>query len=263
MADSVLLDTRDGVATLTLNRPEAMNSLDVETKERLRDLVVQVARAPEVRAVLLTGAGPAFSVGQDLDEHVTLLRQHEAEQVFETVERHYNPIIETLATMDKPVVCAVNGMAAGAGASLALACDLRIMAQGAAFNFAFTRVGLSCDSGVSWTLPRLVGPERALELLYLHETVRADDAVRLGLASRVVADDELGSVASELAARLAQGPTVALGAIRRSLAYAAEHTLPDTLAFEGQMMRLSGGTADHLAAVESFLAKQRPVFRGR
>ncbi|WP_110181981.1 enoyl-CoA hydratase-related protein [Nocardioides solisilvae] len=263
MADPVLLEVRDGVATITLNRPEAMNSLDVATKERLRDVVAAVAEDPEARAVVLTGSGRAFCVGQDLKEHVAILRGPDRDSLFRTVEEHYNPIVTALASMPKPVVCAVNGVAAGAGVSLALACDLRVLSDSAGFNFAFAGIALSCDTGTSWTLPRLVGREKALELLYLPTTVPATEAVEMGLAGRVVPADELQATTHALAARLATGPTAALGAIRRSVAYAAEHSFTDALAFEASMMTATGATEDHAAAVDSFLAKEKPVFRGR
>lgn len=263
MTAPVLLQTTDGVATITLNRPEAMNSLDVATKEVLREVVQTVAEDDAVRAVLLTGTGRAFCVGQDLKEHVQILHSDSSEQLFRTVEEHYNPIVTALASMPKPVVAAVNGVAAGAGASLALACDLRILSERAGFNFAFAGIGLSCDTGVSWTLPRLVGREKALELLYLPATLGAQEAVELGLAGRVVSAEELMPVASALAATLAAGPTVALGAIRRSVAYSAEHGFAEALDFEGSMMTLTGRTQDHRDAVESFLAKRQPEFNGR
>ncbi|WP_104107694.1 enoyl-CoA hydratase-related protein [Nocardioides sp. 616] len=263
MTAPVLLQTSDGVATITLNRPEAMNSLDVTTKELLLEVVHDVAADERVRSVLLTGTGRAFCVGQDLKEHVEILRSDAPDSLFRTVTEHYNPIVTALATMPKPVLAAVNGVAAGAGASFALACDLRILAEPAGFNFAFAGIGLSCDSGTSWTLPRLVGREKALELLYLPTTVGAHEAVAIGLAGRVVPAEELMGLAHEVALRLAQGPTVALGAIRSAVTYAAEHSFAESLAHESTLMTRTGLTADHRQAVEAFLAKTRPVFEGR
>ncbi len=259
----VLLEVRDGVATITLNRPDAMNSLDVATKVAMLDAVRTVADDPEARCVVLTGSGRAFCVGQDLKEHVTLLEGGAEEQLFGTVDAHYNPIVGTLAEMPKPVIAAVNGVAAGAGASLAFACDLRIVADGAGFNLAFSGIALSCDTGSSFTLQRLVGPAKALELLYQPRTIPADEALALGLATRVVPAGDLAAAVAETAGRLAAGPTVAYGAIRRSVAYAAGHTFAEALAFESSMMTLTGATEDHRAAVAAFLAKERPVFRGR
>jgi 2-(1,2-epoxy-1,2-dihydrophenyl)acetyl-CoA isomerase len=259
----VQLDTTDGVATITLNRPDAMNSLDVATKVLLLEIVRTVADDPAVRCVVLTGTGRAFCTGQDLKEHIQLLHNGGSEQLFSTVDDHYNPIVTALAGMEKPVIAAVNGVAAGAGASLAFACDLRIVADTAGFNLAFANVALSCDTGASYHLPLLVGRAKALELLYFPRTVRADEALELGLATQVVAADDLAKVVSELATRLAAGPTVALGAMRRSVAYAAGHSFEESLELESAMMQKSGATADHAAAVAAFVAKEQPVFEGR
>jgi 2-(1,2-epoxy-1,2-dihydrophenyl)acetyl-CoA isomerase len=211
---------------------------------------------------VLTGTGRAFCVGQDLKQHIEVMDSADSASLFRTVEEHYNPIVSTLAAMEKPVLAAVNGVAAGAGASLAFACDLRVVADTAGFNLAFAGVALSCDTGSSWTLQRLVGPARALELLYFPRTVGAAEALELGLANRVVPADDLAAEVGALAARLAAGPTVALGAIRQSVAFAAAHPLAEALEVEGRMMARTGATADHRAAVEAFVAKERPVFTG-
>ena len=259
----VLLEVADGVATVTFNRPDAMNSLDVATKEALLAALRRVADDRGVRCVVLTGSGRAFCVGQDLKEHVEILQSDARDSLFHTVDEHYNPIVSTLVGMEKPVIAAVNGVAAGAGASLAFACDLRIVADTAGFNLAFANVALSCDTGSSFTLQRLVGRATAIELLYSPRTVAADEALALGLATRVVPAGELGEVVAELAARLAAGPTVALGAMRQSVEYAAGHSFAEALAFESAQMTRTGATADHAAAVSAFLAKEKPVFEGR
>jgi 2-(1,2-epoxy-1,2-dihydrophenyl)acetyl-CoA isomerase len=259
----VLLEVAGGVATVTLNRPEAMNSLDTTTKQALLDALREAAADPAARCVVLTGSGRAFCVGQDLKEHVELLRSGATDALFRTVDEHYNPIVTTIAEMAKPVVAAVNGVAAGAGASLAFACDLRIVADTAGFNLAFANIALSCDTGSSFTLQRLVGRAKAFELLYFPRTVAADEALALGLATQVVPAGELGDVVGALAERLAAGPTVALGALRQSVLYAADHTFADALAFESTQMTLTGQTADHAAAVAAFLAKETPAFEGR
>jgi len=259
----VLLDLVDGVATITLNRPEAMNSLDVATKVLLREIVQQVAEDDAVRCVVLTGTGRAFCTGQDLKEHVGLLNNGGSDALFRTVDEHYNPIVTTLAGMAKPVVAAVNGVAAGAGASLAFACDLRLVADTAGFNLAFANVALSCDTGASYHLPQLVGQAKAIELLYFPRTIRSDEALELGLATRVVPADALAAEVADLATRLAAGPTVALGAMRRSVAHSAGHTFAEALEFESSMMQLTGATEDHQRAVAAFVAKEKPVFEGR
>ncbi len=263
MTDQPVLYVIDGgVATITLNRPDAMNSLNTDTKVALRDDLRRAADDPSVRAVVLTGSGRAFCVGQDLKEHADALRAGSA-SLGDTVEAHYNPIVTALATMGKPVVAAVNGIAAGAGASFAFACDFRIVGQSAGFNLAFTAIGLSCDSGSSWTLPRLVGWAKARELLMLPRTVSADEALALGLATEVVPDDKVRVRAGELARQLAQGPTVAYAAVRDVLAYSATHSLEESLIREGEMMSRTGATEDHRAAVSAFLAKQKAEFTGR
>jgi 2-(1,2-epoxy-1,2-dihydrophenyl)acetyl-CoA isomerase len=265
MTDSgpVQYDVVDGVGTITLNRPEAMNSLDIATKVLLRETVMHAAEDAAVRCVVLTGTGRAFCTGQDLKEHIQILESGSSEQLFTTVDDHYNPIVSTIAAMEKPVIAAVNGVAAGAGASLAFACDLRVVADTAGFNLAFANVALSCDTGSSYTLQQLVGRAKALELLYFPRTVKADEALELGLANQVVPADDLAGVVADLATRLAAGPTVALASIRRSVAYAASHTFEEALELESAMMQQTGATEDHRAAVAAFVAKEKPVFRAR
>src|SRR5690348_15829938 len=171
----VVVELDGGVATVRLNRPEAMNSLNIATKEALLAALTEVAQDQAVRCVVLTGTGRAFCVGQDLKEHVEILRSGTSDELFRTVPEHYNPIVTAVATMPKPVIAAVNGVAAGAGASLAFACDFRILADTAGFNLAFTGIALSCDTGASWTLPRLVGRAKAMELLYFPRTLKAEE----------------------------------------------------------------------------------------
>ncbi|GCE01476.1 enoyl-CoA hydratase/isomerase family protein [Embleya hyalina] len=261
-AEIVRYDLADGVATVTLNRPEAMNSLDEPTKIALRDAVLRAAEDPAVRAVLLTGSGRAFCAGQDLKAHIRQLETG-PEATFATVREHYNPLVTALATMAKPVVAAVNGVAAGAGAAIAWACDFRIMADTAGFNTAFAGVALTADSGASWTLPRLVGQARAVELLMLPRTIKAAEALELGLAHRVVPAEEVLDTARDLAHRLAEGPTVALAALKESVAYGASHSLIDTLAKEDELQLRAGASEDHRIAVAAFVAKQKPTFLGR
>jgi 2-(1,2-epoxy-1,2-dihydrophenyl)acetyl-CoA isomerase len=264
MTDSpVLYAVSEGVATITLNRPDAMNSLNVATKEALLEAVTNAAEDADVRCVVLTGNGRAFCVGQDLKEHIEILGSSSSDQLFNTVDAHYNPTVTALATMAKPVIAAVNGVAAGAGASLAFACDFRILAEPAGFNLAFTGVALSCDTGSSWTLQRLVGRAKAIDLLYFPRTIGSAESLELGLASKVVPADGLADEVGRLAQHLATGPTVAFGSIRRSVTYAAGAGFEDALAFESKMMTLTGSTEDHRAAVEAFIAKQKPAFKGR
>jgi 2-(1,2-epoxy-1,2-dihydrophenyl)acetyl-CoA isomerase len=259
---NVLLDITDGVGTVTLNRPDAMNSLDVATKELLLATLRTVAEDPAVRCVVLTGTGRAFCVGQDLREHVDLLASHD-ESLWSTVPAHYNPIVELLSTMNKPVIAAINGVAAGAGAAFTFAADLRIIVDTGSFNLAFAGIALSCDSGASWTLPRLIGTARAKELLMFPRTITAKEALDLGLVNYVVGETELPAILGEIAGTLASGPTLAYGSIRRSVAFSAGHPLSESLAQEADQMAVTGGSEDHASAVAAFLAKEQPTYRGR
>ncbi|GAA2872515.1 enoyl-CoA hydratase [Actinoplanes cyaneus] len=261
MTDVLLVDRTDAVVTLTLNRPEAMNSFTVDLKEALRDTLTQLETDRSCRAIVLAGAGNAFCGGQDLREHAALL---EKSTDLDTVRVHYNPIAQRLASMPKPVVAAVRGMAAGAGASLALLADFRIGGPKTSFLMAFANVALAGDSGISWSLPRIVGHARAVELLLLAEPVKAQRAYEIGMLSRLVEDDEqVLPAAQELAARLAAGPTVAYGAIKRELSIGDAGTLSDALAAEAQAQSICGATADHRNAVAAFVNKQKPVYEGR
>ena len=253
----------DGVATVTMDRPDSMNALDHAMKVGLRDTLAALADDPTVRAVVLTGTGRSFCVGQDLREHASNLESLPLEAVWATVAEHFTPIAMSLATMPKPVIAAVNGIAAGAGASIAFACDFRVVADTAAFNLAFTGIGLSADTGASWTLPRLVGRAKALELLITPRTIRADEARTIGLATEVVSADDLASGAAALARRLADGPTAAYAAVKEAITFSATNGLAESLANEGMLMARTGGTDDHRAAVASFLAKETPAFSGR
>jgi len=259
-----LLVARDGaVVTLTLNRPESLNSLDVALKEALLAQLRAVAGDRTVRAVVLTGAGRAFCVGQDLREHATQLDAGSSGPL-STVREHYGPIVQELAGMPKPVVAAVNGTAAGAGAGLAFLADFRVGGPSTRFLTAFANVGLAADTGVSWSLPRLVGHARATELLLLAEPVRAAEADRLGLLTRLVDTDEaVLPAAGELAARLAAGPTIAYGQLKRELLGGDGGGLAAALELEAQAQARCGATADHRDATAAFLAKQRPQFTGR
>ena len=260
-APTVHVNLDSGVGTVTLARPGAMNALDIATKESLLRALRAVVDDPAVRCVVLTGEGSAFSVGQDLKEHASLLRQspHDA---WRTVREHYNPIVELIAGMDKPVVAALAGVAAGAGASFAFAADLRYLSDTAGFTLAFAGVALSCDSGASWTLPRLVGTAKAKELMMLGGSIDAAQALRLGLATEVVPEVDLASRVAEVAQALAAGPTLALGSIRRAVAFSATAPLAEALEHEAELMDRTGSSNDHISAVTSFLAKQAPTFHG-
>lgn len=258
---SLLVDDRAGVRTFTLNRPEAFNSLTAELKSALRDALVDAAADTSVRAVVLTGAGKAFCAGQDLKEHVAALRS-DYPAPFTTVAEHYNPIVRAITTMPKPVIAAVNGMAAGAGASFAYACDLRVMSRSAKFLMAFATIGLTADSGASWTLPRLIGYGRAMELMLLAKPVTAEQALSIGMTTEVVDDGEALTAAQALATRMATGPTTGYAKIKEALLTAAGADLEKALATEEAAQTHLGTTTDHREAVDAFVAKRTPTFTG-
>lgn len=261
MTDPLLVSRDDAVATITLNRPDSLNSLDVPLKEALREQLASLATDDRVRAVVLTGAGRAFCVGQDLREHVATLQGGDGSPLGTVVE-HYNPIVLALGGMPKPVVAAVKGMAAGAGAGLAFLADFRVGGPSTGFAMAFANVGLAADTGVSWSLPRLVGHARATELLMLGRQARAEEAHRLGLLTTLVdSDEQVLPAAQELAGRLAAGPTVAYAQLKRELATGG--TLAQALEVEADAQARCGATEDHRKATLAFVAKERPTFAGR
>jgi len=257
----VLVSRDDAVATLTMTLPAKRNALTLEMKRALLAAINQVGADDTVRAVVLTGVGRSFCAGQDLGEHAETLAA-DPECAFDTVRAHYAPIVLGIATMDKPVIAAVNGTCVGAGLGIALACDLRIATAGAKFATAFTAIGLTCDSGLSATLARAVGAARASELVLLGESFTAEQALDWGLVGRVVAGDELAAEAAALAARMASGPTKAYAEAKRALADAWTPPLETVLAAEAAAQSRLGLTADHQNAVTSFLDKRTPRFTG-
>ncbi|WP_369391698.1 enoyl-CoA hydratase/isomerase family protein [Streptomyces sp. CG1] len=267
MADTVLYEVSDGLATITLNRPEAMNALNIATKVALREAAESAAGDTAVRAILLTAAGDrAFCVGQDLKEHIGLLaadRETGSGQTMSTVKEHYNPIVRALAGAPKPVLAAVNGVAAGAGFGFALAADYRLVADTAAFNTSFAGVALTADSGISWTLPRVIGPSRAADLLLFPRSISAQDALELGIANRVVPAAELRAEAEKTARALAEGPTVAYAALKEAVAYGLTHSLAETLEKEDELQARAGQSEDHAIAVQAFVNKEKPKYLGR
>lgn len=247
----------DAVATITLNRPESLNALNAAMLDELRAAVESLPGAG-ARALLLTGEGRGFSSGADLAGSGGL-----PEDVGAALEAHFNPLVEALFACPLPIVAAVNGAAAGAGCSLALAADIVVAGRSAYFLQAFINIGLIPDAGATWLLPRLAGRARAMEMMMLGERVPADKAAEWGLISRVVEDDELAVEGAALAARLAAGPTVAYGLLRGLARTAEQSSLSDALAAERIAQREAGHTQDFKAAVLAFLQKQKPSFEGR
>jgi 2-(1,2-epoxy-1,2-dihydrophenyl)acetyl-CoA isomerase len=246
------------VATITLDRPAALNSLDAALKTELTGALRSAGRDPAVRAVVLTGAGRAFCAGQDLRER----QEPDAPPLEVELRERYGPIVRSIVGLPKPVVAAVNGVAAGAGASIAFACDLRLAADSATFVLAFGRIGLVPDSGATWFLPRLVGLGRAMELALLPDAIDALTAERWGLVNRVVPAAELAAEAQALAARLAEGAPLAVSLTKRAMRSGLEIGLDEALEREAAAQGVAGRTADHAEGIAAFVEKRAPRFLG-
>lgn len=252
----------DGAAWLVLDRPDALNALDLATKDALLAALEAASTDDSVRAVALTGRGRAFCVGEDLRELRTAYQAGRAPELGETLERHYAPIVQLLADMPKPTVALVNGIAAGAGVSLALACDLRVASSAASFKLAFSGVGLVPDAGATWNLPRLVGLSTAMRMALLDDPVKADEALAIGLVSRVFPAEEFERLAAATVAALAAGPTLAHARAKALLRGGLQAGLGAALDAEAAAQRASGQTKDHLEGVAAFLEKRAPGFQG-
>ncbi|MEA2678148.1 MAG: 2-(1,2-epoxy,2-dihydrophenyl)acetyl-CoA isomerase [Chloroflexota bacterium] len=258
MTETIVSAAADGVLTITLNRPDALNAFTIEMKEALLAALKDAARNKEVRVVILTGAGRAFSAGQDLKERAG----PDVSDLGTELRTRYNPIILAMRRLEKPIIGAINGVAAGAGISIAIACDILIASEKASFMEAFGRVGLVPDTGSSWFLPRLLGPARAAEMMFTADSVDAATAERIGLVNRVVAADSLMDEANALAARLAQAAPIALALAKRALNRALNSNLEDALEFEAQLQSIAGRSADHQEGVAAFVEKRAPDFKG-
>ena len=258
MYETLLVESRDGVRVVTLNRPDVLNAISAQLGAELLDALREAERTADTRCLLLTGAGRGFCAGADLREQAP-----GQTSVGDLLRTRYNGIVQRMRAMEKPVIAAVNGVAAGAGCNLALAADLRVASDRASFIEAFSRVGLIPDSGGTWLLPRLVGTGRALEMMFFADPLDAAAAERLGLVNRVVPHDDLMPRALEWAARLAAGPTRAYGLIKRGVSQAASMTLADALEYEAQLQEIASRTEDHREGVAAFLAKRPPAYSGR
>lgn len=258
MAESILFNIRNGVAFITLNRPDKLNSFNREMAFALQQALYSCATLPEVRCVHLSGAGKGFSAGQDLAE-VTDPNGPGMQQI---LSEHYNPIILQIRQLPKPVVAAVNGVAAGAGANIALCCDVVVAAQSASFIQAFSKIGLIPDSGGTYFLPRLIGWQKASALAMLGDKVSAAEAERLGMVYKIFADENFASETQQLAQQLASMPTLALALIKQALNSSFSNTLEAQLQQEDQLQQQAAQTRDYKEGVEAFLQKRTPVFRG-
>ena len=259
---SILLEAQDGYAVVTLNRPDRLNSFNVEMHERLRDAVTEVKRRDDIRALLITGAGRGFCAGQDLSDRAVKADAAPVDLGY-TLSTFYNPLIRTLRELPKPVISAVNGVAAGAGANLALAADIVIAGRSASFVQAFSKIGLVPDCGGTYFLPRLAGTARAMGLALLGDKLSAEDAERWGLIWKCVDDAKLMDEARALARQLGAGPTKGYADIKRAIYASATNTLDAQLDLERDLQRELGKTADYREGVQAFLEKRAPKFTGR
>jgi 2-(1,2-epoxy-1,2-dihydrophenyl)acetyl-CoA isomerase len=259
--ETLLYSIAEGVCTITLNRPEVFNAVNEQMKRELNEVMKAAGKDPQIRCVVVRGAGEkAFCSGQDLKEHSG---KENKRSLKESLETRYNPLIRQMRTMEKPVVGMINGVAAGAGMSIALACDMRIMADSARLIEVFIRIGLVPDSGSHWFLPRLVGMAKAFEYSALGQDIGAAEAERVGLVNKVVPAAELESTTMDLARQLAKAPTRAIGLIKRTLNKGLTSDLDSLLDYEAVIQEVASQTEDHKEGVRAFLEKRPAQFKGR
>jgi len=261
-SDTILAAMSDGVLALTLNRPDKLNSFNEEMHRALRAEIERAHADPAIRAVLLTGAGRAFCAGQDLGDRDPR-KATEPPDLGHTIETFYNPLLRLIRSLEKPVICAVNGVAAGAGANVALACDIVLAAKSVKFIQAFAKIGLVPDSGGTWSLPRLLGEARAKGLALTAEPLPAETAAQWGMIWRAIDDEQLMPEATALAKKLAAGPTFGLGLTKLAIQAAAANTLDQQLDLERDLQRQAGRSADYAEGVAAFLDKRPAEFKGR
>ncbi len=262
MEPLILCEVADGVMRLTLNRPDRLNSFNDAMHRELKDCLTQAERDDTVRCLLITGAGRGFCAGQDLNDR-NVDPTAEAPDLGYSVETFYNPLVKRLARLPKPVIAAVNGVAAGAGATLALGCDITLAARSASFVMAFSKLGLVPDCGGTWFLPRLAGRARAMGLALTGGKISAEQACDWGLIWQVIDDEQLADSAAELARHFATQPTYGLGLIKQALLASESNTLDAQLELERDYQRLAGRSADYREGVAAFLAKRPPQFKGK
>jgi 2-(1,2-epoxy-1,2-dihydrophenyl)acetyl-CoA isomerase len=259
---NIIAEEKNGVGYLTFNRPKALNSFNVDMHREVAEVLNQWTKNPDVRCVVISGEGRGFCAGQDLGDRV-VDPNAEAPDLGYSIETYYNPLIKTIVNMPKPVICAVNGVAAGAGANIALACDLVIAAKSANFVQAFCRLGLVPDSAGTWFLPRAVGHARAMGLTLLGDKLPAETAKEWGMIWDVVEDTELKTKVTELAERLAKQPTFGLSLIKKAIHQSSNNTFDEQVLLERDLQRIAGRSEDYREGVQAFMNKREPNFKGR
>ncbi|ENU4317550.1 2-(1,2-epoxy-1,2-dihydrophenyl)acetyl-CoA isomerase PaaG [Acinetobacter baumannii] len=259
---NIIAEEKNGVGYLTFNRPKALNSFNVDMHREVAEVLNLWTKNPEVRCVVISGEGRGFCAGQDLGDRV-VDPNAEAPDLGYSIETYYNPLIKTIVNMPKPVICAVNGVAAGAGANIALACDLVIAAKSANFVQAFCRLGLVPDSAGTWFLPRAVGHARAMGLALLGDKLPAETAKEWGMIWDVVEDAELKAKVTELAERLAKQPTFGLSLIKKAIHQSSNNTFDEQVLLERDLQRIAGRSEDYREGVQAFMNKREPNFKGR
>jgi len=251
-----------GIARLVLNRPDKLNSFNLQMHQEIKEALQKVKASEAARCLLLTANGRGFCAGQDLSDRA-VAPGGEAVDLGASLEKYYNPLIRTITSLPMPVVCAVNGVAAGAGANIALACDIVLAARSASFVEVFCKIGLVPDSGGTWILPRLVGHARAMALAMLGEKISAEQAEQWGMIWRCVDDEQLHNEANSLTQHLSNQPTIGLSYIKRAIRTAGNNSLDQQLDLERDLQRLAGRTQDYREGVDAFLNKRQPVFQGK
>jgi 2-(1,2-epoxy-1,2-dihydrophenyl)acetyl-CoA isomerase len=263
MSDVVQVENKGAVRTLRLNRPDVLNAFNDEMLAALLKETKAAAKDDSVRCLVIAAAGRAFCSGQDLDSVKERIGDPDAPELGHLLRTYYNPTVMAIRTMEKPVIASVNGVAAGAGCSLALAADLRVVGENASFIEVFVNVGLIPDAGSTFALPRLIGMSRAMELAFTGRKVAAAEALTMGLVNQVVADDELAGATMKLADKLASLPTRAIGLTKRAFNRSWTADLASQLDYEAMLQSTAGQTTDHIEGVTAFLEKRKPVFLGK